>query len=353
MVTRPENSNMGRFSEESLLEQIHIATVNVRNGHQWSPPADPKNVFAEKPWSERKSRLVDALLSTGPLDILGCQEVFHDQLQDLQELLGETYSHVGSGRDDGKQGGEYSPIFFDCTKFELVRWSTMWLSRTPNVPGSKGWDAALPRIATLLTLRYKDKDKGGELIHAVNTHYDHLGVRARAESSLLIRSAIWHWVHDVERKEKPPVVAPVVFFGDFNSPPQEDGYKNITSLHPLPSDQPSFTFLDSFTNLLTSSSSSAPDFSTIIPLQTRPYGPHLTYTDFAPPGARNATRIDFVMLGAEVDNNDPAERGKSRGGWMIVRYACVDNWVEGDVEGWNGRWSDHRAVRVTIAKRKG
>lgn len=29
MVTRPENSNMGRFSEESLLEQIHIATVNV------------------------------------------------------------------------------------------------------------------------------------------------------------------------------------------------------------------------------------------------------------------------------------------------------------------------------------
>lgn len=79
-----------------------------------------------------------------------------------------------------------------------------------------GHDQALPRIATLLTVRYKDENKGGELIHAVNTHYDHLGVRARAESSLLIRSAIWHWVHDVEQKEKPPVVAPVVFFGDFS-----------------------------------------------------------------------------------------------------------------------------------------
>lgn len=77
-------------------------------------------------------------------------------------------------------------------------------------------EQALPRIATLLTLRYKDENKGGELVHAVNTHYDHLGVRARAESSLLIRSAIWHWVHDVEQKEKPPVVAPVVFFGDFS-----------------------------------------------------------------------------------------------------------------------------------------
>ncbi|KAL0252313.1 hypothetical protein I308_101702 [Cryptococcus tetragattii IND107] len=350
MVSMPGISSLGHLSPENSLEQIHIATVNVRNGHLRSPPADPKNVFAEKPWSERKSRLVDALLSTGPLDILGCQEVLHDQLEDLQKLLGETYSHVGSGRDDGKQGGEYSPIFFNRTKFDLVRWGTMWLSPTPNVPGSKGWDAALPRIATLLTLRYKDENKGEELIHAVNTHYDHLGVRARAESSLLIRSAIWHWVHDVEQKEKPPVVAPVVFFGDFNSPSHEDGYKNITSLHPLPSGQPSFTFLDSFINLLTTSSSSAS--SSIIPLQTRPYGPHLTYTDFAPPGARNATRIDFVMLGAEVDDDDPANGGKARGGWTIVRYACVDNWVEVDAEGWTGRWSDHRAVRVTIAKRK-
>lgn len=105
MVSMPGISSLGHLSPENSLEQIHIATVNVyvrhtdpepaafcseptvrllnifiiilffyrRNGHQWSPPADPKNVFAEKPWSERKSRLVDALLSTGPLDILGCQ----------------------------------------------------------------------------------------------------------------------------------------------------------------------------------------------------------------------------------------------------------------------------------------
>lgn len=103
MVSMPGISSLGHLSPENSLEQIHIATVNVyvrhqgrippealsetlctiywtflfflhrRNGHQWSPPADPKDVFAEKPWSERKSRLVDALLSTGPLDILGCQ----------------------------------------------------------------------------------------------------------------------------------------------------------------------------------------------------------------------------------------------------------------------------------------
>ena len=41
----------------------------------------------------------------------------------------------------------------------------------------------------------------------------------------------------------------------------------------------------------------------------------------------------------------------ARGGWRIDQYACIDNWVEeGDVDKWEGRWSDHRAVRVTISR---
>jgi len=40
-----------------------------------------------------------------------------------------------------------------------------------------------------------------------------------------------------------------------------------------------------------------------------------------------------------------------RGGWRTARYACIDNWVEeGDVDGWVGRWSDHRAVRVVLER---
>ncbi len=45
------------------------------------------------------------------------------------------------------------------------------------------------------------------------------------------------------------------------------------------------------------------------------------------------------------------DRDATRGGWRFVRYAVIDNWVEeGDVSGWQGRWSDHRAVRVTVAQ---
>lgn len=51
------------------------------------------------------------------------------------------------------------------------------------------------------------------------------------------------------------------------------------------------------------------------------------------------------------DEETMAGRGVGRGGWEVTRYACVDNWVEeGDVNGWQGRWSDHRAVRATISR---
>lgn len=67
--------------------------------------------------------------------------MYHNQLTDFAQLLGPTYAHVGVGRDDGSKAGEYSCIFYDRTKFEEIKWKTIWLSPTPDVPGSKGWDA--------------------------------------------------------------------------------------------------------------------------------------------------------------------------------------------------------------------
>ncbi|WVR03797.1 hypothetical protein IAU60_000792 [Kwoniella sp. DSM 27419] len=355
MVTRAEDRLPANQAQDSTImasghrQEIHVATVNVRmKGHPYRSPS-PSRPYEERPWSERKTRLVDALLGTGNLDIVGFQEVLHEQLLDLEELLGPTYGHVGVGRDDGKQAGEYSPIFYDKTKYRVVKWATIWLSPTPDVPGSRGWDAALPRIATLLTLRTVD-DK---LVHAVNTHYDHIGVRAKAESSLLIRSQIWEWVRSVQKEEKTSCRAPILLFGDFNSPPEEAGYRNITSLHPLPSGQKSYSFLDSFHHLTTrppDPSSTPHSTDRPSPKQSGPYGPILTYTDFAPPGSRNATRIDFIMLGTlptSEHSHECADNGQEE--WHVMRYACLDNFVEHDALGWTGRWSDHRAVRVTIS----
>ena len=60
-------------------------------------------------------------------------------------------------------------------RFKREATGTFWLSETPEVVGSVGWDAALPRIATWLRLREWDTDR--EVLW-LNTHFDHVGGRA-------------------------------------------------------------------------------------------------------------------------------------------------------------------------------
>lgn len=36
----------------------------------------------------------------------------HNQVKDLEALLHDEYDWVGVGRDDGKEKGEYSPVFY-------------------------------------------------------------------------------------------------------------------------------------------------------------------------------------------------------------------------------------------------
>lgn len=91
------------------------------------------------------------------------------------------------------------------------------------------------------------------------------------------------------------------------------------------------------------------------PRQSLPYGPLHTYTGFTAPGRTETSRIDFVMLASEIlpgdDESTLRGREAGRGGWEATQYACIDNFVEQDIDGWEGRWSDHRAVRVTVGRK--
>src|SRR3546814_18448319 len=78
-----------------------------------------------------------------------------------------------------------------CSSDLLVGSGTFWLSPTPDVP-SKGWDAALPRIATWARLRDRTADRD---LLVVNTPFDHVGEVAREESARQLR----RWI-DGERK---------------------------------------------------------------------------------------------------------------------------------------------------------
>ena len=111
----------------------------------------------------------------------------------------------------------------------------------------------------------------------------------------------------------------------------------MTSSLPIPGGAPSIHFMDAFTHLSTRSSRGSG--------QSQPYGSRETYSDFRKPGYHLATRIDFIMIATEG-----GESKKGKGGWEVSRFGVVDNWIEDAVDGWKGRWSDHRLVRATLRR---
>lgn len=154
-------------------------------------------------WPHRRSALTGLVAYYAP-DLVGMQEVLLNQKQAVEADL-QAYQFVGVARDDGKDKGEFSPLGFRRDRFALVGSGTFWLSPTPDAP-SKGWDAALPRIASWARL----KDKASlRMLLVVNTHFDHVGTTARIESAKQIR----RWIGDNRKAGET-----VVLMGDFNSP---------------------------------------------------------------------------------------------------------------------------------------
>lgn len=184
---------------------LNWATFNIR----YDNPDDSLNN-----WKYRKDS-VAAFILAQDLDVVGCQEVLHNQFLDLKERLA-GYEAVGVGRDDGKEAGEYAPLFFKKDRFEALASNTFWLSQYPDSVGFIGWDGACCRIATWAKLRDKQT---GRIFMAVNTHFDHVGTEARRNAALLIIDSIKSIVGD----------QPAVLTGDFNVNDQSDAYKTITT----------------------------------------------------------------------------------------------------------------------------
>ncbi len=185
------------------VQSLNAMTWNIR----YNNPGDGINA-----WPNRKDWVAEIIIKS-KADIAGFQEVLAGQLEDLKMRLPQMDVY-GVGRDDGRNAGEFVPIFFRKTRFELVEQSTFWLSPTPDKTGSKGWDAALPRIASWVKL--KDRNSG-IVFYVMNTHFDHLGKQARAESATLLLK----YMREQFAKH------PVVLMGDLNTTPDSLPYKTL------------------------------------------------------------------------------------------------------------------------------
>ena len=157
-------------------------------------------------WDLRKAELIDQIKQLDPMSF-GVQEATLPQMKDLKAGLPD-YDYVGVGREDGASKGEFSAIFYKSSEMKVIQENTFWLSETPEKV-SVGWDAALPRICTYAKFQLTSSKK--RFWH-FNTHFDHMGEIARAESAKLIISKIADLVSSGDV---------VVLSGDFNAEPHE------------------------------------------------------------------------------------------------------------------------------------
>lgn len=198
-------ASCGQVKQQTSAPQpVNVMSFNIR----YDNPEDSLDN-----WQYRKDRAANAIRFYD-VDILGTQEVLHNQLEDLKQRL-PGYAVIGVGREDGKEKGEYSALWYKTDRFDLLDSGYFWLSETPEVAGSKGWDGACERIASWAKLQDK---KSGKKYFALNTHLDHVGVVARREGISLI----------LDRVNELSDGLPVIVTGDFNSDPQSDVIKHIT-----------------------------------------------------------------------------------------------------------------------------
>jgi endonuclease/exonuclease/phosphatase family metal-dependent hydrolase len=186
---------------------ISASNILVMLGQQSGISVMTYNIWYANPdageniWENRREGVVQAILDQ-KTDIAGLQEVLYDQLTYLEEKLPD-YAWMGAARDDGKQKGEFAPVFFKKQRFELLGSGNFWLSETPDSAGTLGWDAACVRIVTWA--KFRERNSSSEFV-VFNTHFDHEGDTARLNSAMLL-------------KEKIAAIAgdqPVIVTGDFN-----------------------------------------------------------------------------------------------------------------------------------------
>lgn len=269
---------------KQLLSLSLFATVALTGCS--TPPSDPIRVMSfnirysaandgENAWPKRRELLFKTIEVFNP-DILGLQEVLDDQAEEIRARF-PAYHYVGVGRDDGKKAGEAVPVLVRSSRFEVLDEGHIWLCETPDVPGIRGWDAALPRMVTWICL--KTRERPDVELYVFNTHFDHVGERARLESARLIRK-------NVESLGN----LPILVIGDFNSAPDSPAGATLRQRRGTESD-----LLDTYAS---------------VAVETLEVG---TYHGFT--GARLAARIDWILhtprietLSATIDHT--AEDGR-------------------------------------------
>lgn len=260
----------------------------------------------ERPWSVRGPLVISQLknatsaaVASRSIPLIGLQEVLHEQLVDITAGLGPAWAYLGTGRDDGKQAGEYVPLLYQPSALALVASTQKWLSPTPDEPSF--WPGAGSRRYVVVGVF--DVVETGRRVVVANTHLDNASPTARVEGVKVALKTI----RDVLARYGAGL--PVILTGDFNSVSGTGDAYGTTVADGLLSDL----------------------YALAKPEQR--FGPQGTFSGFDPSSEPN-NRIDFVWLGPDAAKT-----------WEVKKYEVLGNVVGGVYI------SDHRAVQGDITLR--
>ncbi|MBW8688019.1 endonuclease/exonuclease/phosphatase family protein [Chitinophaga rhizophila] len=190
-----------------MAQKITVASYNMRNDNN-TEDAEQGNG-----WKQRYPVIASMIRFHG-FDIFGTQECMHHQLENLKDTL-PGFEYIGVGRDDGKEAGEYSAIFYNKSKFRLLEHGDFWMAEVTDKP-NKGWDAVLPRLCSWGKFK---EIRSGFTFYFFNLHMDHVGVKARAESAKLV----------MDKVRKMAGNTPTIVTGDFNVDQRSESYTLINT----------------------------------------------------------------------------------------------------------------------------
>lgn len=169
-------------------------------------------------WNTRREIVTDVILNSNA-SVIGVQEMTPAMKQDMVSTL-KDYRIYGSGRSRLREG-EYSAVILKNENFEVRYYDTFWLSKNPEVSGSRALLSPFPRICTVCEA---DCKIWGRPIRIFNTHFCHLSPFARNLSVHVITE----YMHKLNQKEK----MPAILMGDMNTGPHSRPIRFLTeNLH--------------------------------------------------------------------------------------------------------------------------
>lgn len=253
-------SSVRRIRYRPSMTALRFMSFNIRLGLSRDGPDR---------WYRRRDLVFGVIERLRP-HVLGVQEAFRYQLEELLAAF-PSFGVIADRRYGGRHTGTYAPLFFDAERLQAERSDDFWLAPDPDGHRGRGWDAAVPRIATWAV--FADRQTSGRRFAVANSHFDQAGVVAREESARLLAERLG------------AVPGPRVILGDLNA---DESTRPLEILREA-------GYRDSFRIV-------------------RPDEEALTYHGFRGRGARTLGKIDYVLCDA---------------GWRVVGAEIVRDGADG------------------------